>query len=139
MNHIIKHHQMKICLNHLDTIRTPTKENFNKTLEVESGTQTDFIYNNIYVKNDIFDAFCEDYLECKSYVNGIVNTLIPRDDILHRIGKENTTKHSKKMKSLENQVEDLKKENQALKETLTSKLDINNETNITNLKMLFRA
>ena len=98
------------------SVRTPAKENFNKTSEVESGTQTNFIHNNIYVKNDAFEAFYEDYLEYKGYVNDILNTLIPTDDILHRIEKENTTEHSKKIKPLQNQIEDLKKENEVLKE-----------------------
>ena len=44
----------------LHSIRTPTKENFNKTSEAESGTKANFIYNNIYIKNDVFDAFYED-------------------------------------------------------------------------------
>ena len=75
-------------------------ESYHKT-EVESGTQTNFIYNNIYVKNDLFEAFYEDYLEYTS---------IPKDDTLHRIEKENITEHSKKVKSLQNQIEELKKE-----------------------------
>ena len=78
------------------SIRTPTKETFNKTSGVESGTQINFIHNNICVKNDVFEAFYEDYLEYKGYVNDILNTLIPKYDILHRIEKENTTEHSKK-------------------------------------------
>ena len=78
------------------SIRTPTKENFNKTSEGESGTRINFIHNNIYVTNDDFEAFYEDYLEYKGYVNDILNTLIPKDDILHRIDKENTTEHSLK-------------------------------------------
>ena len=65
---------------------------------MESGTQTNFIHNNIYVKNDVFEAFYEDYLEYKGCVNDILNTLIPKDDILYRIEKENTTKRSKKIK-----------------------------------------
>ena len=69
------------------SIRTPTKENFNKTSEGESGTRINFIHNNIYVTNDDFEAFYEDYLEYKGYVNDILNTLIPNDDILHRIEK----------------------------------------------------
>ena len=77
------------------SIRTPPKENFNKTPEVKPGTQTDFIDNNIYVKNDVFEVFYEDYLEYKGYVNDMVNTLIPEDDILHQIERENTTEHSK--------------------------------------------
>ena len=56
-----------------NSIRTPTKENFNKTSEVESGTETNFIHNNIYVKNDIFEAFYKDYLEYKGYDNDILN------------------------------------------------------------------
>ena len=40
--------------------------------------------------------YYEDYLEYKGYVNDILNTLIPKDDILHRIEKENTTEHYKK-------------------------------------------
>ena len=70
-------------------------------------------------------------MEYKGYVNDILNTLISKDDILHRIEKENITEHSKQIKSLENQIEDLKKENQVLKEILTSKLNIN-ENNIAN-------
>ena len=107
------------------SIRTPTKKNFNKTSEVEAGTQTNFIHSNIYVKNDVFEAFYEDYLEYKGYFNDILNTLIPKDDILHRIEKEDTTEHSKKLKSLQNQIEDLKKENEVLEEILTSKFDFN--------------
>ena len=38
------------------SVRTPTKENFNKTSEVESGTQTNLIHNNICVKNNVFDV-----------------------------------------------------------------------------------
>ena len=90
------------------------------------------MYNNIYVKDDVFDAFYEDYLVYKVYVNDFLNTLIPKDDILHGIEKENITEHSKKVISLENQIEDLKKKNQVLKEILTSKLDMNNENNIAN-------
>ena len=46
------------------SIRTPTKENyFNITSEVEYKTQTNFIHNNIYVKNHVFEAFYDDYLE----------------------------------------------------------------------------
>ena len=46
------------------------------------------------------------------------------DDMLRRIEKENA------IKSLENQVQDLKKENQVIKEILISKLDLKNEKNI---------
>ena len=63
---------------------------------MESGTQTNFIHNTIYVKNDVFEALYEDYLEYKGYVNDILNTLIPKDDILHWIEKENVMEHSKK-------------------------------------------
>ena len=61
----------------------------------------------------------------KGYVNDILNTLIPKDDTLHRIEKENTIERSKKIKSIQNQIEDLKKENEVLKEILTSKFDFN--------------
>ena len=43
--------------------------------------------------------YYEDYLEYKGYVNDILNTLIPKDDILHRIEKENVMEHSKKIRS----------------------------------------
>ena len=92
---------------------------------METLTQTNFIHNNIYVKNDVFEAFYEYYLEYKGYVNDILNTLIPKDDILHRIEKEDTMEHSKKLKSLQNQIEDLKKENEVLEEILRSKFDFN--------------
>ena len=99
---------------------------------METGTQTDLFYNNSYVKNDVFDAFYQGYLEYKGYVNDILNTLIPNDYALHRTKKENTVEDSKKIKSLEKQIEDLNEENQVLQEILTSKLDINNESNIAN-------
>ena len=60
---------------------------------MESGTQTNFIHNNIYVKNDVFEAFCEDYLKYKGYFDDILNTLIPKCDILYRIEKENTVEN----------------------------------------------
>ena len=84
---------------------------------MESGTETktDFINENIYVSNDVFDAFYEDYLEYKGYVNDTLNTLIPKDNIFHRIEKENTTKHSKKVKSLENQIESVSQRNTNIK------------------------
>ena len=101
---------------------------------MESGTQTNFIHNTIYVKNDVFEALYEDYLEYKGYVNDILNTLIAKDDILHPTEKENTTDDCKKIKSLQNQIEDLEKENEVLKEILTSKFDFN-EKNIANNKI----
>ena len=91
------------------SIRTPTKENLNKSSEVESRTQISLIHNNINVKNYIFEVFYEDYLDYKGYVNDILNTLFPTDDILYRIEKENITEHSKKIKSLQNQIQDLEK------------------------------
>ena len=45
--------------------------------------------------------------------------------------KKNITEHSKKITSLQNQIEDLKKENEVLKEVLTSRFDFN-ENNISN-------
>ena len=68
-----------------------------------------FILKNFHDKHDVFEAFYENYLQYKGYVIDILNTLIPKDDILHRIEKENTTEHYKKIKSLQNQIEDLKK------------------------------
>ena len=88
-------------------------------------------HNNIYVKNDVFEAFYEDCVEYKGYGNDIFNPSIPKDDILHGIEKENITEHSKKIKSLQNQIEDLKKENEFLKEILKSKFDFN-ENNVSN-------
>ena len=71
-------------------------------------------------------------MEYKWYVNDILSILIPKDDTLHRIEKENTVEHCKKIRSLENQIEDLEKKNQVLKEIPTSKLDKYNENNIAN-------
>ena len=97
-------------------------KSYHKT-EVEPGTQTNFIHNNIYVKNDVFEAFYKDFLEYKGYDNDIFNPSIPKDDILHGIEKENITEHSK--------IDDLKKENEVLKEILKSKFD-GNENNVSN-------
>ena len=52
---------------HRHSIKTLTKKNFNKTLEVESETQMNFTHNNIYVKNDVCDAFYENYEKRKHY------------------------------------------------------------------------
>ena len=113
------------------SIRTPTKENFNKiSEEVEFDFEkTDFVFNNMYVKNDVFDAFYEVYMQYKGYVNDVINTLIPKEDSLHRTEKENTTEHRKNIELLENQIKDLKKENQILKEILTSNIEKNNDNN----------
>ena len=54
------------------------------------------IHNNIYFKNDVFEAFYEYCLEYKGYGNDIFNPSVPKDDILHGIEKENITEHSKK-------------------------------------------
>ena len=121
-------------------IPLPTKGNFNKTSEeVESGTQTDFIFNNIYVQNDVFDAFYEDYIQYKGYVNDIINTLIPKEESLHRTEKENTTEHRKNIELLENQIKDLKRKNQILKEILTSKFEKNNDNNSNGSKNFEKA
>ena len=79
------------------------------------------------VKNDVFDASYEDYVRYKDYVNDIINTLIPKEDSLHRTEKENTAEHHKNIELLENQVKDLKRENQILKGILTSKFEKNND------------
>ena len=71
-------------------------------------------------------------MDYKRYVNDILNTLIPKDDISQWVKKESSTDHGKKIKSLENQIEDLKKENQVFKEKLTSDLNINNKNSIAN-------
>ena len=47
------------------SIRTPTKENLNKSSEVESRTQINLIHNNVNVKNYIFEVFYKDYLDYK--------------------------------------------------------------------------
>ena len=112
------------------SIRTSTKENFNKTSEeVASGTQTDFVFNSMYVKNDVLDAFYEDYIQYKGYANDIINKLISKEDSLHRTEEENTTEHRKNFELLEKKIKDLKRENQILKEILTSKFEKNNDNN----------
>ena len=50
---------------------------------------------------------------------------------MHRIENENITEHSKKIKSLQNQIEDRKKENEVLTEMSISKFDFN-ENNVSN-------
>ena len=76
-----------------------------------------------------FDAFYEDYIQYKGYVNDIINSLIPKEDALHRTEKENTMEHRKNIELLENQIKDLKRENQILKEILTPKSETNNDNN----------
>ena len=68
----------------------------------------------MYVKNDVFDAFYEDYIQYKGDVNDIINTLTPKEDSSHRTEKEGTTEHRKNIELLEDQIKDLKRENQIL-------------------------
>ena len=56
----------------------------------------------MYVKNDVFDAFYEDYIQYRGYVNDIINTLIPKEYSLHRTEKWNTTEHRKNIELPEN-------------------------------------
>ena len=35
----------------------------------------------MYVKNDVFDAFYDDYVQYKEYMNDIINTLIPKENL----------------------------------------------------------
>ena len=42
------------------SIQTPTKDNPIETSE--RGIQTELFHNNLYVKNNVFDAFYDDYI-----------------------------------------------------------------------------
>ena len=60
------------------SIQTPTKDNPIETSEC--GIQTELFHNNLHVKNDVFDAFYDDYIQYKEYMNDIINTLIPKEN-----------------------------------------------------------
>ena len=60
------------------SIQTPTKDNPIETSE--RGIQTELFHNNLYVKNNVFDAFYDDYIQYKEYMNDIINTLIPKEN-----------------------------------------------------------
>ena len=98
------------------SIQTPTKDNPIETSEC--GIQTELFHNNLYVKNDVFDAFYDDYIQYKEYMNDIINTLITKENPSQ---KQNSRYYDEKVKLLEKQITELKKENCILKEILSSK------------------
>ena len=98
------------------SIQAPTKDNPVETSEC--GIHTELFHNNLYVKNDVFDTFYDDYTQYKEYMNGIINTLIPKENPSQ---KQNSRYYDEKVKLLEKQITELKKENCILKEILSFK------------------
>ena len=77
---------------------------------------------------------CEDYAEFKHYVNDIKKSVTPNSEILTRLSDENIFKKKKKIKSLEEEMKELKNRNATLRENMVTQLKIienfsgNNET-----------
>ena len=51
------------------------------TPQIHQETQTKSTRCSDYVRNDIFDAFNEDYIDYKCYMKGIITTLGPSKDL----------------------------------------------------------
>ena len=47
--------------------------------------------SNLYVRNEVFDAFYEDHLEFKHYKNNIIKTITPRFEIVTNLSNDNVS------------------------------------------------
>ena len=101
-----------------------------------NGSDTSMSYSNIatntpilkdnfnnYVKNEVFDTFYEDYLEFKHYMNDIIKSITPGNELVTNLSDDNASLQSK-IDSLERVIESLRSENRNLKEDTKTYLNI---------------
>ena len=69
---------------------------------------------NDFVKNEVFNTFYEDYVECKHYVNDIMKSVTS----VTSLSDENNFEKKKKIKSLEEEIKKLKNENTTLRKNI---------------------
>ena len=74
---------------------------------------------NDFVKNEVFNTFYEDYVECKHYVNDIMKSVTS----VTSLSDENNFE-KKKIKSLEEEIKKLKNENTTLRENILTHFKI---------------
>ena len=93
-----------------------------------NGSDTSMPYSNIatntpilkddfnnYVRNEVFDTFYEDYLEFKHYMNDIIKSIPPGNELVTNLSDDNASLQSK-IDSLERVIESLRSENRNLKD-----------------------
>ena len=75
---------------------------------------------NDFVKNEVFNTFYEDYVECKHYVNDIMKSVTS----VTSLSDENNFEKKSKIKSLEEEIKKLKNENTTLRENILTHFKI---------------
>ena len=79
-------------------------------------------FNN-YVRNEVFQIFYEDYLEFKHYMNDIIKSITPGNELVTNLSDDNASLQSK-IDSLERVIERLRSENRNLKDDTKTYLNI---------------
>ena len=79
-------------------------------------------FNN-YVRNEVFDTFYEDYLEFKHYMNDIIKSITPGNELVTNLSDDNASLQSK-IDSLERVIESLRSKNRNLKDDIKTYLNI---------------
>ena len=75
----------------------------------------------ILSKNEVFNPFYEDYVKFKHYVNVIMKSVTPNSELLTSLSDENNCEKMK-IKSLEEEIKNLKSENTTLRENILTQL-----------------
>ena len=88
--------------------------------EASSNFQPIFRCND-FVKSEVFNTFYEDYVEFKHYVNDIMKSVTPNSELLTSLSDENNCEKMK-IKSLEEEIKNLKSENTTLRENIMTQL-----------------
>ena len=82
-----------------------------------------FFDATIFVKNDVFNTFYEDYVEFKHYVNDIMKSVTPNSELLTSLSDENNLEKMK-IKWLEKEIKNLKNQNTPLRENILTQLKV---------------
>ena len=90
--------------------------------ETSSNCQPLFRFND-FVKNEVFNTFYEDYVEFKHYINDIMKPITPNSELLTSLSDENNFEKMK-IKSLEEEIKNLKNENTTLRENILTQLKL---------------
>ena len=90
--------------------------------ETSSTCQPLFRFND-FVKNEVFNTFYEDYVEFKHSENDIMKSVTPNSELLTNLSDENNSEKMK-IKSLEEEIKNLKNENTTLRENILTQLKL---------------
>ena len=108
-----------------DILNNNEFENISKietpTANVIDTPKPGFVVKSKYVTLEMFNTFYDDYIEYKHYINDILTSIRPNDE-MNSQNKIDTQEH--KIKMLQSELENLKKENKSLIEENKSKLKI---------------